>query len=367
MAEKHFVDSLVLLPALVGCRTLLDLGSGAGLPGMALACARRRPRGDLLRLDRQEGRVREGGGGGPGRQRAWRAGARRGDAGGGGAAAGRGGGEPGPHGAGALGGAREQVPRCPAGSCSGCWGRAWTGSSSSRLGRSTASRCSASTSSSCRSPAPPGPWSGGGGRGCSTWNVGWAGRGPSVYRKASERPGLRCRPRPGRGSPFRGRSAPRGPDPPVPRLRSRRLGRHSVRSTGSERAGPAGSTKSGRYHAPPTLAFRLTSCDRFRTKRCSSAHRMARALLRRTLPACAGQPRRCAARRAASPPALLPPRVARLGDGIERLATGMGHPKGAGAARRTGWPGHLRLLPCSGRSLGKNPGQPWPGSAFAPQ
>jgi len=43
VAEKHFVDSLVLLPALIGCKTLLDLGSGAGLPGMALACAR----GDL--------------------------------------------------------------------------------------------------------------------------------------------------------------------------------------------------------------------------------------------------------------------------------------------------------------------------------
>ena len=41
MAEKHFVDSLVLLPAIAGCKTLLDLGSGAGLPGMAVACARR--------------------------------------------------------------------------------------------------------------------------------------------------------------------------------------------------------------------------------------------------------------------------------------------------------------------------------------
>jgi 16S rRNA (guanine527-N7)-methyltransferase len=40
MAEKHFVDSLVLLPALAGRRTLLDVGSGAGLPGMAVACAR---------------------------------------------------------------------------------------------------------------------------------------------------------------------------------------------------------------------------------------------------------------------------------------------------------------------------------------
>ena len=40
MAEKHFLDSLVLLPALVGRATLLDVGSGAGLPGMAVACAR---------------------------------------------------------------------------------------------------------------------------------------------------------------------------------------------------------------------------------------------------------------------------------------------------------------------------------------
>ena len=40
MAEKHFLDSLVLLPALEGRLTLLDIGSGAGLPGMALACAR---------------------------------------------------------------------------------------------------------------------------------------------------------------------------------------------------------------------------------------------------------------------------------------------------------------------------------------
>jgi 16S rRNA (guanine527-N7)-methyltransferase len=40
MAEKHFLDSLVLLPALAGRETLLDVGSGAGLPGMAVACAR---------------------------------------------------------------------------------------------------------------------------------------------------------------------------------------------------------------------------------------------------------------------------------------------------------------------------------------
>jgi 16S rRNA (guanine527-N7)-methyltransferase len=40
MAEKHFLDSLLLLPALEGRASLLDIGSGAGLPGMAVACAR---------------------------------------------------------------------------------------------------------------------------------------------------------------------------------------------------------------------------------------------------------------------------------------------------------------------------------------
>jgi 16S rRNA (guanine527-N7)-methyltransferase len=41
IAEKHLVDSLVLLPSLAAARTLLDIGSGGGLPGVAVACARR--------------------------------------------------------------------------------------------------------------------------------------------------------------------------------------------------------------------------------------------------------------------------------------------------------------------------------------
>src|SRR5512140_3984571 len=40
VAEKHLVDALLLLPAIAGARTLLDVGSGAGIPGVPLACAR---------------------------------------------------------------------------------------------------------------------------------------------------------------------------------------------------------------------------------------------------------------------------------------------------------------------------------------
>jgi 16S rRNA (guanine527-N7)-methyltransferase len=40
VAEKHLVDSLLLLPLLGEARTLLDVGAGAGLPGVPLACAR---------------------------------------------------------------------------------------------------------------------------------------------------------------------------------------------------------------------------------------------------------------------------------------------------------------------------------------
>jgi 16S rRNA (guanine527-N7)-methyltransferase len=41
VAEKHLVDALLLLPAVTGARTLLDVGSGAGIPAVPLACVRR--------------------------------------------------------------------------------------------------------------------------------------------------------------------------------------------------------------------------------------------------------------------------------------------------------------------------------------
>ena len=40
VAELHLVDSLALLRTLGGAGSVLDIGSGAGLPGVALACAR---------------------------------------------------------------------------------------------------------------------------------------------------------------------------------------------------------------------------------------------------------------------------------------------------------------------------------------
>jgi 16S rRNA (guanine527-N7)-methyltransferase len=40
VAEKHLLDSLLLTRFLGPARTLLDVGSGAGLPGVPVACAR---------------------------------------------------------------------------------------------------------------------------------------------------------------------------------------------------------------------------------------------------------------------------------------------------------------------------------------
>src|SRR5438128_599892 len=39
-AERHFLDSLALLPEIEGVSSLLDLGSGAGFPGVPLKLAR---------------------------------------------------------------------------------------------------------------------------------------------------------------------------------------------------------------------------------------------------------------------------------------------------------------------------------------
>lgn len=41
VAEKHLVDSLALLPDLEGAKSLLDVGSGAGIPAVPVACVER--------------------------------------------------------------------------------------------------------------------------------------------------------------------------------------------------------------------------------------------------------------------------------------------------------------------------------------
>jgi len=54
--EKHLIDSLTLLPYLDGSERLLDIGSGAGLPGLPLKIAR--PELDLLSIDRVAKKIR---------------------------------------------------------------------------------------------------------------------------------------------------------------------------------------------------------------------------------------------------------------------------------------------------------------------
>lgn len=54
--ERHFIDSLQLLPLIPeGARTLYDLGSGAGFPGLVLAVARTDLSVSLIESDQKKG------------------------------------------------------------------------------------------------------------------------------------------------------------------------------------------------------------------------------------------------------------------------------------------------------------------------
>lgn len=53
--EKHFLDSLAVLPALGSCQSLLDVGAGAGFPGLVLKIAR--PALELTLVDAVEKKV----------------------------------------------------------------------------------------------------------------------------------------------------------------------------------------------------------------------------------------------------------------------------------------------------------------------